>query len=103
MFFDWMFDPPGKGKMAERGYALCAPLIEALEKYRADNQRYVGSLNGLAPKYLARLPDEQLNAMRVTYFSRGLDYELSFSYGGPGMNTCIYKSEAGTWSCMGYY
>lgn len=101
--YDSMFDRPGEGELAERGYALCAPLIGALEKYRSEHQRYADSLIDLTPTYLSALPQEEMKSMRVAYFTHGSNYELSFSYAGPGMNTCTYRSEKQAWSCMGYY
>ena len=101
--YDSLFDPPGKGEVAERGYAICTPLIAALEKYRTEHQYYTASLNELTPRYLSSLPEEDIKSMRVTYFSGGANYELSFSYAGPGMNKCTYTSEKQAWSCIGYY
>jgi len=101
--YDSLFDPPGKGELAERGYAICAPLIAALEKHRTEHQVYVASLTELTPTYLSALPNEDIKSMHVAYFTGGTNYELSFSYAGPGMNKCTYRSEKQAWSCMGYY
>jgi hypothetical protein len=103
MLFDSLFDPPGKGAAAERGYALCAPLIEALDKYRADYSAYADSLSALVPKYLTTIPEDELRSGRLTYVKRDADYELSFSYGGPGRNICAYTPMTKKWSCIGYY
>src|SRR5690348_5876494 len=90
MLFDFMFDPPGKGPTAERGYAMSAPIIEALERYYVDNSRYPETLKVLRPKYVEMIPEQEIEKGHLAYFRRGQDYELSFTYGGPGMNTCIY-------------
>jgi len=103
MLFDFMFDPPGKGAAAERGYALSAPLIEALEKYRVDHARYPASLSVLSPTYVRIIPEEEIKDGRLEYLSRGDRYELSFTYGPPGRNICVYRSAETQWSCYGYY
>jgi hypothetical protein len=38
----------------------------------------------------------------LTYRRVSDSYELSFSYVGPGMNTCTYSPAVG-WKCSGYY
>src|SRR3954470_14831973 len=37
-------DPPGKGPKAERGYRRSAPVIAALDRYRAEHGQYPDSL-----------------------------------------------------------
>ena len=103
MLFDFMFDPPGKGAAAERGYALSAPIITALEKYRLDHARYPDSLSVLSPTYVPAIPEEEIKDGRLGYLRRGDSYELSFTYGPPGRNICVYRSSEEQWSCYGYY
>ncbi len=33
-------EPPGVVEKAERGYAICAPTINALEQYKVENSTY---------------------------------------------------------------
>ena len=37
---NWYGDPPGEGVIAENYYKKSEPLIDALEKYYADNGKY---------------------------------------------------------------
>ena len=103
--YDWYYQnfliPPGKGPKAEAGYQACQPLIEALEKFHAQEGRYPEMLEELVPAYLTSLPTE-VNDMEIIYRLDGESYSLEFSYAGPGMNHCSYTPEKG-WKCYGFY
>jgi hypothetical protein len=94
-------DPPGVGEKAERGYQACAPIIEALDRYREANNAYPDSLADLVPDYLPAIPAE-VNDEPILYERTDESYTLSFSYTGPGLNYCIYTPEVG-WRCSGLY
>lgn len=95
-------EPPGVGEKAEMGYAISAPVIEALEKYKADHRSYPENLADLAPDYLPSIPTKT-DELEFSYSSTGDGYRFSFHYRGPGMNTCTYASEAKDWQCSGAY
>ena len=88
------------------GRALAAPVLSALQQYHAASGVYPDSLLQLVPTYLAPSalhPSEQrlLNGpLRYVRDSGG--FTLSFSYLGPGANTCNI-SPKGRWSCGGLY
>jgi hypothetical protein len=97
---------PGEGRKAEAGYRRAAPIIAALERYRSERGSYPDSLASLPPEWLP----EELRGSAPRYglhYERKDDrYELTFSYGGPGINHCTYDPaapEARRWSCGGYY
>lgn len=98
--------PPGKGPAAERGYRRSAPVIAALERYRAQHGAYPDSLAALVPGFLAdsalRVPDRERERYPLGYRRTVDGYELTFRYAGPGMNTCTY-TPAARWKCGGYF
>ena len=98
---DLIGDPPGEGPKAEAGYKACAPVIDALERYKAEHGAYPETVDALTPDFL---PDDLANPEDVlfTYKNKGESYELQFRYSGPGMNICTYTPETG-WDCIGYY
>jgi hypothetical protein len=95
------FEKPGVGEKAEKGYQVCEPVIQALEKYRQQKAAYPKKLAHLAPDYLADVPTK-VNDEMINYSNEGTSYKLSFSYIGPGINNCVYTPED-KWSCVGYY
>jgi hypothetical protein len=95
------FEKPGEGAKASLGYQTCEPVIQALEKYRAQRAAYPEKLESLAPDFLAAVP-ATVNNYPVEYSASGTSYKLSFRYTGPGMNTCVYTPE-NKWRCTGYY
>ena len=95
-------EPPGVGEKAEQGYALSAPVIAALELYRANHGSYPEKLAELVPDYLSEVPT-RTTALEFSYSSDGAGYRLSFHYIGPGMNTCTYTPEKKSWDCSGAY
>jgi hypothetical protein len=93
--------PPGEGPKAETGYKALAPIIEALERYKANHNSYPEKLDTLVPDYLPDLSVEPED-FQFTYQIEDQSYKLRFNYVGPGMNICTYKPETG-WDCFGYY
>lgn len=94
-------EPPGVGAKAERGYQACGPIIAALAQYHQAHGAYPDSLDALVPDYLAAVPAE-VNSEPLRYNKRQESYTLSFSYIGPGMNSCTYSPEE-EWHCSGAY
>ena len=93
--------PPGEGPKAEAGYKACAPIIDALESYKAEHNSYPETLDALVPDFL---PDLSVTTEDFVfdYRIKGASYEIVFRYAGPGMNICTYTPEIG-WDCIGYY
>ena len=116
---------PGKGRKARSGFRAAAPLILALEKFRETRGQYPATLEELVPTYLpdatallVRGKVEPLHSPRAAssagsdasssldqfLYGRDTDgYRLSFSYTGPGMNTCVFDSRTKQWNSQGYY
>lgn len=94
-------EPPGVGEKAERGYAVCDPIIASLEQYKAEKGAYPDLLTELVPDYLPEIPTE-VNDQPINYTKSDESYSLSFYYIGPGMNTCTYTPED-KWKCSGAY
>ena len=105
MFFDFLYDPPGKGAVAEEWYKQCQPIIESLESYKASNHTYPATLDNLLPAYSSVISEKELKEGKLQYleYHRQDDgYKLKFTYYGPGVNYCVYHP--GTkWKCGGYY
>lgn len=94
-------EPPGIGEKAERGYAACNFIIEVLEYYKRDTGTYPASLVELVPDYSPSIPTE-VNGQPIMYHKTDEGYSLSFSYIGPGMNSCTYSTDDGRqWRCSG--
>lgn len=98
--------PPGEGPAAERGYQRSAPVIAALERYRAARGTYPDSLRQLVPAFLPdsalRLPHRRRESFPLDYQRTVTGYELAFRYTGPGKNTCLYTPSTARWTCSGY-
>lgn len=94
-------EPPGVGDKAERGYAVCNQIINALEQFRVETGDYPESLTELVPKYLAAIPTE-VNNQPISYTKTEESFSLSFYYIGPGMNACTFTPEE-QWQCSGAY
>lgn len=93
----------GEGEVAKQGYAAAQPVIEALEKYRQENQTYPDSWIKLVPKYIKELPKDG-NDLRYSYsFNQSKNiYTLEFNYDGSGVvgiAECTYYSNTKAWSC----
>jgi len=97
---------PGWGAKAQRGYQRADPLVVALEQYRRDHATYPGKLSNLIPTYMSadalRPPDSPQEHWPFAYAKVDGEYELSFNYTGPGMNTCTYRPSTG-WKCHGAF
>jgi len=94
-------EPPGVGEKSERGYAACAPMIKALEQYRADKGEYPKTLTELVPKYISEVPTE-VNNEPISYTKTDESFSLSFHYVGPGTNTCTFTPKD-KWHCSGAF
>ena len=99
---------PGEGRVAHFGRMRGAQLIRGIESYHLENARYPKSLNELTPRYLSRNDLIKLlsSPPKFDYISNSPEsYELTFSYTGPGINTCSYVAEKvdAVWSCSGHY
>ncbi len=94
-------EPPGVGEKAELGYAVCDPIVKALEQYQAENDAYPETLTELIPKYLVEVPTD-VNDQPISYTRTSGSFSLAFHYLGPGMNTCTSTPE-GQWQCSGAY
>jgi len=97
---------PGEGAKAERGYRRAAPVIAALQRFHATTDSYPQSLLTLIPQYLdsAAAPAAiETQESPLGYVRSARDFELSFRYGGPGINECTYRSVTGLWKCSGHF
>jgi hypothetical protein len=116
---------PGKGWKARAGYKAAAPVILALEKFHNDHGNYPANLGELVPVYLPNARELRVRGKAKPVYSPrapapdpleayshfdefgyrrdGDEYELSFSYTGPGMNHCWYNSKTKSWAAGGYY
>ena len=94
-------EPPGVGEKADRGYAVSAPIINALEQYKSEKGTYPDSLDELVPDYLTSIPTE-VNDNPLAYKKNSDSFSLSFYYLDPGMNACTYTPE-NAWRCSGAY
>ena len=120
------FTPPsGKGRQAEAGFRAATPVSVALEKFHEDRRSYPVHLDELVPRYLpdaaallVRGKVEPQHSPRASesaggdggsslhqfmYVREANGYRLSFSYTGPGMNTCVFDSRTKQWHSHGYY
>ena len=99
--------PPGAGAAASRGYQRSAPVIAALERYRAARGTYPDSLRQLVPAFLPdsalRLPDRKRERYPLDYRRTADGYGLMFRYTGPGKNICLYTPASAEWTCNGYF
>ncbi len=96
-------EPPGVGIKAERGYAACAPIIAALEVYKAAHGNYPTTLEELAPELIAGVPTS-VPGEEIWYETTEASYRLNFTYLGPGMNICTFSPEISPeWKCSGAY
>ena len=97
---------PGKGPRAERGFERARPVIEALDRYRAERGAYPDRLEQLVPEFLPAaalaVPRAAKEGYPLEYARQDSTYRLTFRYVGPGMNHCQYQPGA-RWRCGGYF
>jgi hypothetical protein len=98
-------EKPGEGDVAKRGYTAAQPVIDALEKYHQENQKYPDTWIKLAPKYIKELPkDGEGLRYNYMYIDDKDTYRIGFSYDGSGVlgiSECTYYSNTKSWSCSG--
>lgn len=95
-------EKPGEGELAKKGYEKAKPIIEALEKYRAEKGDYPKTLAELTPEYLAELPtDESGQNYKYQYKADEKNFILSFNYAAPGLGICEcnYYPAQKKWFC----
>jgi hypothetical protein len=93
--------PPGEGPKAQRGFDAAAPLIAALNEHHVDHSQYPDDLVELVPQYVDAIPTRS-KGMGFQYEIHGNEYQLSFTYLGPGVNHFHYSPSTG-WKCSGYF
>jgi hypothetical protein len=96
-------EPPGAGAKANAGYMRAYPIIKALAQYHDDYGTYPDDLQALTPDYLKSEELEVWQNGDGRYKAVAGSYQLSFSYIGPGMNSCTYEPVLADWSCSGAY
>ena len=96
---------PGESSAAQKGRSVAQTLITALEKYHADNGKYPGHLDELAPKYIPANP-QRTDTGELGYIylpgPDGSSYSLRYSY--PWYfwtDDCAYDLKQKTWKCGG--
>jgi hypothetical protein len=94
--------------MAELGRARSARIVEALDEFRRERGEYPQSLAELTPGFLsaAEISNQDSRKPEIEYRREEAQvFELSFSYTGPGRNTCVLRSDGprNSWECYGYY
>ena len=99
------FDKPGEGKLAQQGFAIADPIINALEKYKNEHGKYPQRLGELVPEYLEKDPQkDDAGEIRFIYFpaEEGGSYYLRLSYPSFfGTDDCSYTPAERKWSCGG--
>jgi hypothetical protein len=71
-------------------------LIEALEAYEHDHDRYPENLNTLTPKYLRDIPEPAIGN-EWSYYNRGAYYDLEFHADPTSGPFWLYRSKGGKW------
>lgn len=100
---------PGEGPKAAKWYQRAEPVLGAIERFKKEQGSYPESLSALPADYLPqKSTDDERPSMTYgfRYVLRDGEFELTFGYGGPGINRCTYHSairEEKRWRCSGYY
>lgn len=101
----------GGGEIGDAGRhrlvrAYAAPVIVALEQYRAAHGRYPLVLTDLTPSYLSRAqlaaPERSVLQHPFEYRADSSSYQLTVVYAGPGINHCTYRPGK-SWECGGLF
>lgn len=95
-------EPPGAGAKASLGYESAGAVIKVLYDYRRTRGDYPRSLQELPAEALFDVQMEP-NGNALEYREDNGEFEISFRYVGPGVNTCVYASKTKNWNCTGYY
>lgn len=98
---------PGESDQAIETKNGAAPVIEALQRYKAARGLYPNTLADISPSLLSpeKMPRGGINVpYDITYRLDAIEgYVLDFQYSGPGMNRCEYTARAKAWRCFGYF
>ncbi len=90
--------PPGEDPNGQKLQAAATPVMQAIQKFMAENSALPRTLNDLVPKYIKRLPPEP----KLTYDLQ--DNAVIFSYVQSPPNganvTCIAYIGQASWSCQ---
>ena len=96
-----------KHPVAQSGFDHCEPVIQAIERFRADTGGYPTRLSALVPTYLGALPStpEPTSSKApvihdVFYRKTSAGFLLSFRFLTCSANVCEYQPRLG-WSCRG--
>ena len=92
---------PMECEQAKAGFDRYGPIINALRLYKENHGKYPESMEQLQPQYIGSI--QKGGDDRFTYSSNDGEYELSFTYFGPGANVCSYSSKISKWDCSGYF
>ncbi len=104
---------------AKNTFSALVPVTDALKSYHQQNGKSPDSIeylfpNGLPsnisanyrhgqsmPTYWVKTSDG--GGVTFGYNDTSSGGTLRFSYTGPGMNVCSWKTETSSWKCYGYY
>ena len=92
---------PGKCQKAIDSFAVLNPIMVALETYKTDHAKYPKNLNLLVNEHINMIPSDKV--IDLKYLLKESEYELTFTYYGPGMNICTYSSKSKSWGCYGLF
>jgi hypothetical protein len=87
---------PGKGPEAELAMKSMAPVIAALENFKAAHQMYPRDLDELVPEFLGRRTMK--GGQEPEYVRIAQNYKLSINYTNPLPVHCSYEP-AKKWVC----
>lgn len=80
------------------GYEICAPIIQAVSKYKSEEKIYPDSLSLLIPNYLDSIPS-QINGYPLDYqLSEEYGYVIRYTYCKRELNRCLYSPKT-YWCC----
>jgi hypothetical protein len=92
---------PYECRAAIEGREKYAPIISALESYKAEVGTYPQTLAQLVPTYIDAIPGQDSERRTEPEYARIDDsYILGFQYFGPGSNSCHFSPE-NEWECYG--
>jgi len=99
------YPPPGVGRFADHGRTVGTPVVDALQRYRAQRGAYPTQLldlmqidSGATQRILA---DSMEGRLHWSYLRTADGYNLSFHYEERASDTCSYTPSAPRWICGG--